>query len=127
MFYDSLLLFSILFVATLIILPLTSGRAIPPHQPFYTAYLLLLSFLYFGWFWTHHGQTLGMRAWHVRIEQYNGAPVTWRLALLRFCAAILSWLPLGLGYLWMLVDRKRLTWHDRLSATLLVVAHEAVV
>ena len=41
-------------------------------------------------------------------------------ATLRFFAAILSWLPLGLGFFWQLWDADRLTWHDRLSRTRIV-------
>jgi uncharacterized RDD family membrane protein YckC len=39
---------------------------------------------------------------------------------LRFLAAIVSWLPFGLGFWWQLWDRDGLTWHDRLSSTRLV-------
>lgn len=123
--YDSLLLFSVLFFATLVLLLLNGGRAIPPNEPLYTTYLIGVSFLYFGWFWTHGGQTLGMRAWRLRIEHETDRPVSWKLALLRFASAILSWLPLGAGYLWMLVDSRGLAWHDRLSGTIVVLTTKA--
>ena len=42
-------------------------------------------------------------------------------AIVRLGAAILSWLPLGLGFIWVLFDSDRLTWHDRLSGTRLVL------
>lgn len=116
-FYDSLLLFSILFFATLILLPLTGGEAVRPGQPIYTAYLIAVSFVYFAWFWTHGGQTLGMRAWRVTLRTRDGSAVTWRHALVRSVAAVLSWIPCGAGFLWGLFDRERLTWHDRLSGT----------
>jgi uncharacterized RDD family membrane protein YckC len=121
MFYDTLLLFSVLFFATFLVLPLTGGRAIGPHHPLYTAYLLSIAFLYFAWPWVHGGQTLGMRAWRIRVQQRSGAPVTWGQALARFVAAIASWLALGLGFLWALVGSERLTWHDRLSETVPVI------
>jgi len=41
-------------------------------------------------------------------------------ATIRFFAAIVSWLPLGLGFFWQLWDAERLTWHDRLSKTRVV-------
>ena len=123
--YDSLLLFSVLFFATLVLLLFTGGRAIPPNEPLYTTYLIGVSFLYFGWFWTHGGQTLGMRAWRLRIESDTGGPVSWKLALVRFGSAIVSWVPLGAGYLWMLIDRRGLAWHDRLSGTTVVLIPKA--
>ena len=54
-----------------------------------------------------------------RDQQYisNYATLYVRDVLLRLAAATLSWLAAGLGYFWMLIDRDRLTWHDRLSAT----------
>jgi uncharacterized RDD family membrane protein YckC len=120
-FYDTLLLFSVLFFATLLVLWLTGGRAIEPHHPLYTAYLLLIAFFYFAWSWLHGGQTLGMRAWRIRIQRSNGTSVSWRQALVRFVTALASWLPLGLGFLWALVDKDKMTWHDRLSKTVLVL------
>ncbi len=121
LFYDALLLFSVLFFATLVLLPLTGGQAIPPNEPLYTSYLIAISFLYFGWSWTHGGQTLGMQAWRLRVEHENGGSLTWKLALMRFFCALLSWLPIGAGYLWIIVDRRSLAWHDWLSGTMVVL------
>ena len=115
--YDTLLLIGILFLATALILPLTGGTAIARGNPFYSGYLLFICFSFFGWFWTHGGQTLGMRAWKIRVQQSNGLGISWTQALLRFLAAIISWLVLGFGFLWMLVDREKRTWHDRFSDT----------
>ena len=42
-----------------------------------------------------------------RLEGPDGRSPSWGRALLRFATAILSWLPLGLGYLWVLADRDR--------------------
>jgi uncharacterized RDD family membrane protein YckC len=119
--YDALLLFSVLFFATAAILPLNAGHAIPPNHPLYQGFLVGISFLYFGWFWTHGGQTLGMRAWRVRLRPMRGESVTWRQAFARYAAAFLSWLPLGLGFWWLSFDPMGCTWHDRLSGTRLVL------
>jgi uncharacterized RDD family membrane protein YckC len=40
--------------------------------------------------------------------------------MLRFLCAIPCWALLGLGYLWILVDRDRMAVHDRLSKTVIV-------
>lgn len=125
MCYDGLLLFAVLFAATAVILPLTGGEAVAPNDPLYSGYLLAVSFAYFGWFWTHGGQTLGMRAWGVRVVDGSGRPPGWRRGLLRFVAALLSWLPLGLGFLWVIVDGRKRAWHDRLSGTRLVCERTA--
>jgi uncharacterized RDD family membrane protein YckC len=115
--YDCVLLLAVLFAATAALLPFSGGEAISSGNGLYTAYLLIVSFGYFGWFWTHGGQTLGMRSWHLGLEGADETAVTWRQALLRFFGALLSWLALGAGYLWLLADPERRTWHDRLSGT----------
>lgn len=120
MTYDGVLLLAVLFAATAVLLPFTGGEAIRPHHPGYTAYLLLVSFLYFAWCWTHGGQTLAMRTWHVRLVTADGDAPGWKRSLARFAAALLAWLPLGAGHLWVVLDRERLAWHDRLSGTRLV-------
>ena len=118
-FYDCLLLFAVLFAATGLLLPFV-GSAIAPDNPLYTTYLLTVAFAYFGWFWTHGGQTLGMRTWKLRVCHAEGGTLNWSLALARYLAAALSWLLLGAGFIWALVDREHLTLHDRLSKTILV-------
>lgn len=115
--YDSILLVAIFFVATAVLLLFTGGEAIGPSHGLYPAYLMTVAFAYFGWFWTHGGQTLGMRSWRLRLVGAGRRGASWRQALLRFAGACISWLACGVGFLWLLVDRDRLTWHDRLSGT----------
>ncbi len=75
---------------------------------------------YFQASWTRGGQTIGMRAWGILLLTDEQRTVTPDRALIRSLAAVLSWAPAGLGFLWALVDPDRLTWHDRLSRTRLV-------
>ena len=119
--YDALLLLAVLFIATLAVLPLTGGEAIRPHNPLYTTYIFFVGFFFFAWFWTHGGQTLGMRAWRVRVQTRNGQAISWWQALLRYLIAFVSWGALGLGFLWSLFDKEKMTWHDRYSESVLVV------
>jgi uncharacterized RDD family membrane protein YckC len=56
------------------------------------------------------------------VQSSNGNRVTWQQALVRYLAALVSWLALGLGFIWSLFDRERKTWHDRLSGTELRMA-----
>ena len=117
--YDAFLLFALLFVATALLLPFSGGQAISSSNGLYPLYLLAVSYLYFTWCWTHGGQTIGMRAWHIRVRAARGAPVAWKEATVRYLAALLSWAACGAGFLWSAVDRERRTWHDRLSRTTL--------
>lgn len=118
--YDSLLLAGVWFFATFIALIVRHGAAIAPASLWYDAYLLAVGGLFFGGFWTHGGQTLGMRAWRIRVQRQDGAPLGWLLAWRRYLLAWVSLLLLGLGFFWLLVDKNRLTLHDRLSATAVI-------
>lgn len=87
--YDLLLVIALAFVATFAMLPLTDGEAILTESQgllghAYHALLATLAFAYFGWSWTHGGQTLGMRAWRIRLESRDGVPCNWLEALVRF-------------------------------------------
>ncbi len=115
--YDSLLLLALLFLATALILPFNNGEAYASGQYLFPIYLLMVSFVFYGWFWTHGGQTLGMKAWKIKIQTINNQPVTWKHAFKRFLMAIFSWLFCGLGFVWQLIDKRRYTWHDRFSKT----------
>jgi len=121
--YDLLLLIAVLFFATALLLPFNSGEAFTSKQFFYPLYLLLVSFFFYAWFWTHGGQTLGLRAWHMKVLTLEQQPLTWRQAFLRFICAILSWLLLGIGFLWILFDKKRYALHDHLSQTTVFFYH----
>lgn len=126
MLYDALLVIALLMVVTAALLPLTGGEAITtervgPFEYFYRATLVALVIAFFGLFWTRRGQTLGMLAWRLKLIRIDGALPTWRDALIRLAAACLSWAALGLGYFWIWIDRDKLAWHDRLSATRVIV------
>jgi len=117
--YDLLLLIALLFVATALLLPLNAGEAFTTQQFFYPFYLLIISFLFYAWFWTHGGQTLGLRAWKIKVLTFDLKPINWKQALFRFAGAILSWGVFGLGFFWILIDKNHRSWHDNLSKTAL--------
>lgn len=81
---------------------------------------LLVSFFFYGWFWTHGGQTLGMRAWNLYLIKPDGKFINWKIAFIRYCAAIISWAALGMGFAWILLNSRKLTWHDSLTGTQIV-------
>ena len=81
---------------------------------------LLLAFGFFGWFWTHGGQTLGMRAWKIRVVDLNNNPLTWTQAGMRFLWSLASWMVFGLGFVLAFFDPDKLTLHDRMSKTRLI-------
>jgi len=119
MFYDALLLLSALLIVTAIALMITKG-SLHTHNPFFRTTLFLICFSFYAWFWLHGGQTLGMRAWKLRLQNKDGRPITIWQALLRFLVAIPSLAFAGLGFLWMLIDKDKMTLYDRFSESVIV-------
>lgn len=118
--YDSILSFSLLIVAVILLLPFSHGKPIAPGNHLVQLYLFYILYLFFAWFWIHGGQTLGMKAWRIRVICIDGKPLGWRRATLRFFFAILSWALLGGGFIWSLFDKDKRTLHDILSHTCLI-------
>ena len=76
--------------------------------------------LYHILLWSWRGQTVGMMAVHIKLLSRNGGRVSRRRSALRFFGRLFSVLPLFLGLLMALFDRKRRTLHDRLAGTVVV-------
>ena len=115
--YDFFLLLALWFAADLLTLLAANLAELKPGVGFTRALLFLLSFGFFGWFWTHGGQTLGMRVWRLKLRRSDGAPLNWPTAMRRFAVLI----PLGLSVLWCWAHPSRHAWHDRLSETEVVL------
>jgi uncharacterized RDD family membrane protein YckC len=79
--------------------------------------LLLVVWLFYGWFWYDGGQTLGMRAWRLMLISADESPLTLKRTMLRALYSIL-----GVGNLLVLLQpSKKLSLQDRLTATQVVV------
>jgi uncharacterized RDD family membrane protein YckC len=117
--YDSLLLLALLFLATAAIAPFLPDDHVQAGALWYRGYLVLVAFIFFGWFWTHGGQTLGMRAWKLRVRKTTGGTLGWGTALLRFAAAWPAWLSV-IGVVWCAVPPRKRALHDWLSGTEIV-------
>jgi len=141
--YDLFPAVALAFVASFAMLPLSGGEAIVDSTPgavgfVYHAFWPLVVFAYFGWSWTRSGQTLGLRAWNMRLERGAGGFIGWPVAVARYLLGLaLFWLacvgawnlqraatplaiagavsliaPLALNFAWIAVDRRRRTLVD---------------
>ncbi len=138
--YDLLPLIALLMVATALMLQLTGAEGVPatgvdriplndiegiprtgPVHYLYQALILLLVAFYYIWSWHRGGQTIGMRAWRLRVQTEAGAKPGFKTACLRFALSLISIAALGLGLAWSLIDPKRRMWHDRWTGTEVVV------
>ena len=134
MVYDSMLVFGVLFTATVPVLFLESNmqETISNEQVIndlprlvegwaYQIYILCVYAGFFCWFWIKNGQTLGMQAWRLEIQNYSGGRISFKQSLIRFAAAFISALCLGAGYWWIWIDKDHQSWHDRLSKSRVVI------
>ena len=121
MLYDALLILALLFLTTIPFIAMRGGEPVEPggNLP-YQITLAVIIFAFFVGFWSRSGRTLGMQSWGLRAETSDGQIPSVGQASIRFFASILSWLPVGLGFLWQLWDKEKLTWHDRISGTRLM-------
>jgi uncharacterized RDD family membrane protein YckC len=95
------------------------------------ALLVLLMFtigtvVYYPYFWvTRAGQTIGMKAMHIKVVRTDGGAVTVGPAIMRAIGmyvidSIVFGIPLGV--LWALWDAKNQCWHDKMADTVVVRA-----
>ncbi len=126
--YDSILVMALVAAAfTVVYLPLAIGLDMknledyPLIQSLMTVWMGIVAIGFHLWFWTHGGQTLGMRAWRLKLYTKDGRRPTLSQAITRYLAAILSAAAFGMGFLWILIDTKKRAWHDLASSTRLVL------
>ncbi len=120
MFYESLILAAVLFIASFIFHIVFRDTSSILFRPAFQLYLLLVAGVYFTWFWTHGGQTLPMQTWKLRVVSADGQRVRLKQAFARYLFAVIGIFLLGCGILWALFDRDGLFLHDRLAGTRIV-------
>ncbi|MEA3149437.1 MAG: hypothetical protein QOD56_376 [Gammaproteobacteria bacterium] len=122
--YDGFLLAALLMIYTGGVLIFTRHAMLPETAGawayLYRAGIVGVIAAYYLLNWMRSGQTLGMRAWHLRAVSEAGKPLNLRSSALRFVCGIVAWAPAALGVLWLYVDADHLALHDRLSKTRVV-------
>ena len=106
---DAVILF-VINVILLVVLGPVAGRLLG----------FLLSIAYFVGFWTAQGTTPGKMAMGLRVVRQDGAPMDGSTAALRYVGYILSSIPIGLGFLWIIWDPQHEGWHDKIAKTRVV-------
>ena len=56
-----------------------------------------------------------MQVWKIRTERTDGEMLSFTDAVVRFGLATITMAPFGFGFLWMMIDKDRLTLYDRYS------------
>ena len=85
------------------------------------ALMLVVSIFYWGKFEGERGQSPGQKVAGIRVvRQETGLPIGFGRAVGRMFAQYLSSQVLYLGYLWMLWDDDKQTWHDKIVSSIVV-------
>lgn len=67
------------------------------------------------------GQTIGKKLLGIRVVDFNtGGSIGYGRAALRLLGRFVSQIPCYLGYLWMLWDKEKQTWHDKFATSVVV-------
>lgn len=120
MVYDAIAVITLMMAVTAVALftPLANQTALKDPLP--TLLLMTIWFLYLAWCWRRGGLTLGMRAWRVRLVFDGGTVPGWGRCLVRFAVSLVSAAAVGAGFFWSLFDKRRRTWHDLASGSVLL-------
>lgn len=129
MLYDSIIIIAIWIVVGFVVLSafgIDQAQVVQNEQvvmdPLYRftlfASMLLSAYLFFAWFWTHSGQTLGMQAWKIRVQNKDASAISYKQSLIRCVLAPLSFMLLGAGYFYLFFNPEKQTLHDRISQSM---------
>jgi uncharacterized RDD family membrane protein YckC len=76
---------------------------------------------YFPWFWSRDGATPGMKMMGLLlVRDQDGGPIGGGQAILRLVGYAVSGMVFYLGYVWILVDKRRRGWHDLIAGTVMI-------
>jgi uncharacterized RDD family membrane protein YckC len=81
---------------------------------------VLLGLIYHVGFWTWRATTPAGMILNLRVVRADGRKLDFPESLVRGLTGIFSLVVAGLGFLWMLWDPERQTWHDRVAGTYVV-------
>jgi uncharacterized RDD family membrane protein YckC len=85
--------------------------------------ILILQFLYFGYYWNKSGQSIGMKLTGIKVIRQDGNLMSYIRAALRGTFGYwVSGLIFGLGYIWAAFDGEKEAWHDKIFDTWVVEA-----
>jgi len=75
---------------------------------------------YFAGMWAWKGTTIAGIVLGLKVARLDGQPITFPVALVRALAAAFSAAVFFLGFLWIIWDKERQGWHDRIAGTVVV-------
>lgn len=82
----------------------------------YRFYLVAVIFWFYGGFWVRGGQTIGMRAWRLKVQNTDGSCINYKQAAIRFITALF-----GLGNLLVPFGGQKLALQDKAAGCEVIV------
>jgi uncharacterized RDD family membrane protein YckC len=120
-FIDAVFLFGCFLIFLLIVFFVPDFVLLTRSSLLGTSGALLLLFAGYIFLFTAIGHTtLGLEHESLRVVDFQGNPIGARAVGLRSFGYIASLGAFGLGFLWAVFDPDRLTWHDKISRTLII-------
>lgn len=128
MVYDLFNILGISFLLAAILIPLSSqlfNNGEPVGElptPVAASYFFIIIFFFYSTFWRRKRQTLGMKAWGLRItnELKPQQQLSIGQCILRITIGFFSIGLFGFGFWWALWDKQEKTWHDYASFTRII-------
>lgn len=121
--YDAVVAIALLMISSAIVVLINAGDPVTPGG-LSSFFAFLFFWIVLGAYailsWRIGGQTLGMRAWRLKVLTATGTQPSWKSLCIRY---ILASSMLGLGAFWSLFDQQRRAFYDMLSGTALVRLH----
>jgi uncharacterized RDD family membrane protein YckC len=106
-----------LLLDVLLVLIVCHLLSIPTHDA-----MLLVVAAYGAVMWRLRGTTVGGIICGLRVVRLDGRAIDWPTAITRALASFLSLIVAGLGFIWVVFDAERQSWHDKIAGTVIVHA-----
>jgi uncharacterized RDD family membrane protein YckC len=121
--YDWLVLLGLLmifgFIGVAVNHSLTGEESIKPNNHLFQLYILAVVVCYYTYFWQRSGQTVGMKAWKLKLQSIDQQPINFKQTCIRLIVAMPAYLLGLLGILWVYTPTAR-TWQGIASGTQLI-------
>ncbi|MBW2146843.1 MAG: RDD family protein [Deltaproteobacteria bacterium] len=90
------------------------------YASLFFASFFLVSITYFTYFHGVTGQTVGKMFLGLRVVGEDGCPLGYKMSLLRWIGYFISGVFFSFGFLWVIIDRRKQAWHDKLAGSLVI-------
>ena len=110
-FYDLVLLATMFLLASAIAIVFNEHKALETGNFIMPLWLIFVTSLYYCISWKSSGQTLGLKAWGLKLVKLDGSDFTWLEVITRFFISLILFCTI-VGFLWLLFNKNRLTIYD---------------